>query len=92
MSAPSSGIRQAVALELPKDDATLEEKAVAEIRNVIRGSKQLIIIVDGLATMKKVSSEVKQLIAFMEFPYFVIAYGKGTVSEKSHTFSGMCAG
>ena len=91
-SISSSSLQTPLKTELPGNDTGAEEKAVADIRQLVEKSSKPIIIVDGGATRNRVLSEVETLCEVTKFPYFANPWGKGAIPEASDRFGGIYYG
>ncbi|RGP59216.1 putative pdc1-pyruvate decarboxylase, isozyme 1 [Fusarium sporotrichioides] len=88
----SSGLEVRIPTTLEPNDPTLERKAVDRIRELLEGSHNPGIIVDGGAVRHQVISEAHKLIGITKFPAFTTAMGKGALDETMPEFAGVHSG
>jgi pyruvate decarboxylase len=88
----SSGLEVPILTTLEPNDPTLERKVVGQIRELLEGSRNPSIIVDGGAVRHQVINEAHKLIEITKFPAFTTAMGKGALDETMPEFAGVHSG
>lgn len=88
----ASGLSTPIPRTLAPNNAPVESKIVAQIRQRMESSKNPIIIVDGNAARNDLGESCRKLSDLTKFPTFHTYMGKGLVDETTSNFGGLYTG
>lgn len=85
-------LKTPIDLSLPKNDAEAQEEVIETVLDLVKNSKNPVILVDACAGRHHVKEEAKKIIDITQFPAFVTPMGKGSIDETNPRFGGVYVG
>lgn len=88
----SKNLETPLDLSLKPNDVDAENEVIQDILQLIKESKNPIILADACCSRHDVKAETKALIDETQFPSFVTPMGKGSIDEQHPRFGGVYVG
>lgn len=85
-------LKTPIDLSLHPNDKEAETEVIETVLQLVRESKNPIILVDACAARHSVQEETRQLVDITQFPVFSTPMGKGVVNEHHPRFGGVYVG
>lgn len=92
LKVPASLLDTPIDLSLKPNDPEAEQEVIETVLELIRESKNPVILADACCSRHNAKAETKKLIDLTQFPAFVTPMGKGAIDEQHPRFGGVYVG
>ncbi|CCD22409.1 alpha-keto acid decarboxylase family protein NDAI_0A02510 [Naumovozyma dairenensis CBS 421] len=92
LKVPANLLNTPIDLSLHENEPEAEKEALGMVLELVKKSKNPIIVVDACASRHDVKAETNKLIELTQFPTFVTPMGKGAINEQHPRYGGVYVG